>query len=132
MGENVATSIAPMQCARADYLMQNVSNSVRWRTDFARSWSEKTNGLPAIPRDPRRPARGERLPNPPVPGGRSLGKHDMPRITHALRRDEFGFLTRRAAKPANTTPSFWAAGAMILSWLGACALALALGFGWVG
>jgi hypothetical protein len=51
--------------------------------------------------------------------------------THALRRDDEGFLTRRFPKRPERSSVLWMSIAMVGCWIGACALSLAVSFSWI-
>ena len=55
----------------------------------------------------------------------------MTELTHALRRDDLGFLTRRLPKPAERSRVRWMATAMVLCWIGASLLSIAISLSWL-
>jgi hypothetical protein len=55
----------------------------------------------------------------------------MTEQTHALRRDDQGFLTYRSANRPDRSPVLWMSIAMVGCWIGACALSLAISFSWI-
>jgi hypothetical protein len=63
---------------------------------------------------------------------RPVGDAHMTQPTHAHRRDELGFLTRRMAQlhPA-PLPARWLKIGMVTCWIVSCALAMSLGMLWL-
>jgi hypothetical protein len=56
----------------------------------------------------------------------------MTELTHALHRDDLGFLTPRSPKLPGRSPEPWMAIVMVVCWIGSCALSLVVSFGWIG
>ena len=55
----------------------------------------------------------------------------MTELTHALRRDDLGFLTRRIQQHQAPRPARWLKIGMVSCWIVSCALALSLNLSWL-